>query len=172
MGLAGSARGQVSSAGGDRTPRDRAPRCSRGGLGISRVAMLRLGLGTSGISIGATSVDPRYAHLQREAVIWRIIPLAYRYMERLTGTDRQTLIRRIPMIGAAIERIEEDHVDVEFFPDRPDLYSAEVLPGLCADSLGSRKGCRSTPSIPQVSHSRRSGLPTSGRTRVSSDPER
>jgi phenylalanyl-tRNA synthetase beta chain len=29
------------------------------------------------------------------------------------------------MLGSDIERIEEDHVDVEFFPNRPDLYSTE-----------------------------------------------
>ncbi|NMC88835.1 MAG: phenylalanine--tRNA ligase subunit beta [Methanomicrobiales archaeon] len=69
-----------------------------------------------------------------------IIPLAYRYMERLTGTDRQTLIERIPMIGADIERIEEDHVDVEFFPDRPDLYSAEGVARAMRGFLGIEEG--------------------------------
>ena len=34
-----------------------------------------------------------------------IITLPYRYLERLTGTDRKTIIERIPMIGADIERI-------------------------------------------------------------------
>ena len=29
------------------------------------------------------------------------------------------------MIGADIERIEEESIDIEFFPDRPDLYSVE-----------------------------------------------
>ncbi len=69
-----------------------------------------------------------------------IIPLAYRYMERLTGTDRQTLIERIPMIGADIERIEEDHMDVEFFPDRPDLYSAEGVARAMRGFLGIEEG--------------------------------
>jgi len=51
--------------------------------------------------------------------------LDYSDLEELTGSDRDTVINRIPMIGADIERIEESSIDIEFFPDRPDLYSVE-----------------------------------------------
>jgi phenylalanyl-tRNA synthetase beta chain len=54
-----------------------------------------------------------------------IITLPYDYLEALVGTDRETILSRIPMFGADIERIEEDHADVEFFANRPDLYSTE-----------------------------------------------
>jgi len=54
-----------------------------------------------------------------------IITLPYEDLEELTGTDKDTIIERVPMIGADIERIEEDSIDIEFFPDRPDLYSVE-----------------------------------------------
>jgi phenylalanyl-tRNA synthetase beta chain len=54
-----------------------------------------------------------------------IITLPYDYLESLVGTDRETILSRIPMFGADIERIEEDHADVEFFANRPDLYSTE-----------------------------------------------
>jgi phenylalanyl-tRNA synthetase beta chain len=54
-----------------------------------------------------------------------IITLPYKYLEALVGTDRETILSRIPMFGADIERIEEEHVDVEFFANRPDLYSTE-----------------------------------------------
>lgn len=54
-----------------------------------------------------------------------IISLSYKYLERLTGTDRDTILKRLPMIGSEIERLEEDHADVEFFPNRPDLFSVE-----------------------------------------------
>lgn len=54
-----------------------------------------------------------------------VITLYYEDIEALIGTDRDTFIKRVPMIGADIERIEEDHIDIEFFPDRPDLYSPE-----------------------------------------------
>ncbi|AFV22622.1 phenylalanyl-tRNA synthetase subunit beta [Methanolobus psychrophilus R15] len=54
-----------------------------------------------------------------------IITLPYNDLEELTGTDKDTIIKRVPMIGADIERIEEESIDIEFFPDRPDLYSVE-----------------------------------------------
>ncbi|MDD2339258.1 MAG: phenylalanine--tRNA ligase subunit beta [Methanosarcina sp.] len=54
-----------------------------------------------------------------------VITLQYDDLEELTGTDKETIIKRVPMIGADIERIEEEYIDIEFFPDRPDLYSVE-----------------------------------------------
>ncbi|MGV8076146.1 MAG: phenylalanine--tRNA ligase subunit beta [Methanosarcina sp.] len=54
-----------------------------------------------------------------------VITLQYDDLEKLTGTDKETFIKRVPMIGADIERIEDEYIDVEFFPDRPDLYSVE-----------------------------------------------
>jgi phenylalanyl-tRNA synthetase beta chain len=54
-----------------------------------------------------------------------IITLPYNDLEELTGTDKDTIIKRVPMIGADIERIEKESIDIEFFPDRPDLYSVE-----------------------------------------------
>lgn len=54
-----------------------------------------------------------------------VITLHYEDLEKLTGIDKETIIKRVPMIGADIERIEDESVDIEFFPDRPDLYSVE-----------------------------------------------
>lgn len=54
-----------------------------------------------------------------------VITLYYDDIEELSGLDKETVIKRIPMMGCDIERIEEDHVDIEFFPNRPDLYSPE-----------------------------------------------
>ncbi len=54
-----------------------------------------------------------------------VITSYYDDLEELSGIDKDTIIRRIPMMGCDIERIEEDHVDIEFFPNRPDLYSTE-----------------------------------------------
>ncbi len=54
-----------------------------------------------------------------------VITLYYDDLEELSGLDKDTVIRQIPMMGCDIERIEEDHVDIEFFPNRPDLYSTE-----------------------------------------------
>lgn len=54
-----------------------------------------------------------------------VITLHYEDLEKLTGTDKENIIKRVPMIGADIERVEDEYVDIEFFPDRPDLYSVE-----------------------------------------------
>ena len=77
-----------------------------------------------------------------------IIRLPYEYLERLTGTDRETIINRMPMIGADIERIEEDHIDVEFFPDRPDLFSTEGVARAMQGFLGLESGINEYPVTP------------------------
>ncbi|RLG21738.1 phenylalanine--tRNA ligase subunit beta [Methanosarcinales archaeon] len=54
-----------------------------------------------------------------------VVRIEYSDVEELIGIDIKTFLDRLPMIGADIERIEEDYVDVEFFPNRPDMYSVE-----------------------------------------------
>ncbi|MBC7085951.1 MAG: phenylalanine--tRNA ligase subunit beta [Methanomethylovorans sp.] len=69
-----------------------------------------------------------------------VITLDYKDLEKLTGTDRKTIISHIPMIGADVERVENDHVDIEFFPSRPDLYSVEGTARAMRGFLGIEKG--------------------------------
>ncbi|ABS55176.1 phenylalanyl-tRNA synthetase, beta subunit [Methanoregula boonei 6A8] len=69
-----------------------------------------------------------------------IISLSYKYLERLTGTDRETILKRLPMIGSEVERLEEDHADVEFFPNRPDLFSVEGAARAMRGFLGIETG--------------------------------
>jgi len=65
-------------------------------------------------------------------------------MERLIGASRETIMSRLAMMGADIgKRAEKDHVDVEFFPDRPDLYSAEGVARAMQGFLASRRGSSS-----------------------------
>ena len=47
-----------------------------------------------------------------------VISLPYAYLEELVGSDRDTILSKIPMFGADIERIEADHADIEFFANR------------------------------------------------------
>ncbi|CAD6493446.1 MAG: Phenylalanine--tRNA ligase beta subunit [Candidatus Argoarchaeum ethanivorans] len=54
-----------------------------------------------------------------------IVTLYYDDLEGLTGVKKESIIEQIPMIGSDIERVEKDHIDIEFFPNRPDLYSVE-----------------------------------------------
>lgn len=69
-----------------------------------------------------------------------IITLPYQYLERLVGTDHETILARLPMIGSDIERVEADHADVEFFPDRPDLFSPEGVARAMKGFLGIETG--------------------------------
>jgi phenylalanyl-tRNA synthetase beta chain len=40
---------------------------------------------------------------------------------------KDELIERLPMIGADLDKVEEDEINIEFFPDRPDLASVEGI---------------------------------------------
>ncbi len=71
-----------------------------------------------------------------------VITLHYDDLEELSGLDKDTVIQRIPMMGCDIERIEEDHVDIEFFPNRPDLYSTEGVARALKGFLGIETGIR------------------------------
>ena len=73
-----------------------------------------------------------------------VITLPYRYLERLTRTDRKTILDKIALIGSDVERLEDDHADVEFFPDRPDLFSPEGVARAMQAISGSRPGCPCT----------------------------
>jgi phenylalanyl-tRNA synthetase beta subunit (EC 6.1.1.20) len=69
-----------------------------------------------------------------------VIRLYYHDLEELVGADRDLILERLPMIGADIERLEKDYADVEFFPDRPDLYSPEGVGRAMRGFLGIRTG--------------------------------
>jgi phenylalanyl-tRNA synthetase beta chain len=71
-----------------------------------------------------------------------VITLYYDDLEELSGVDKNTMVERIPMMGCDIERIEEDHVDIEFFPNRPDLYSTEGVARALKGFLGIETGIR------------------------------
>lgn len=69
-----------------------------------------------------------------------VISLPYKYLERLTRTDRKTILDKVALIGSDVERVEEDHADVEFFPDRPDLFSPEGVARAMRGYLGIETG--------------------------------
>jgi len=41
--------------------------------------------------------------------------------------SKEDLIEKIPMIGADFDKIEDDKISIEFFPNRPDLSSVEGI---------------------------------------------
>ncbi len=69
-----------------------------------------------------------------------VIKLPYKYLERLTGAEREKIIDRLPMMGSDVERIEEKQIDVEFFPNRPDLFSVEGVARAMRGFLGIETG--------------------------------
>ncbi len=71
-----------------------------------------------------------------------VVTLYWDELEKLVGVDRKTIIEKLPMLGCDIERIEDDHVDVEFFPNRPDLYSVEGVARALRGFLGIEKGLK------------------------------
>jgi phenylalanyl-tRNA synthetase beta chain len=77
-----------------------------------------------------------------------VITLPYKYLERLTRTDRKTILKNVPLIGSDVERTEEDHADVEFFPDRPDLFSPEGVARAMRGYLGIETGLPTYPVKP------------------------
>lgn len=69
-----------------------------------------------------------------------VIRLYYEDLEELVGADRNLILNRVPMIGSDIERLEDEYADVEFFPDRPDLYSPEGVARAMRGFLNLEKG--------------------------------
>jgi len=69
-----------------------------------------------------------------------VISLHAAYLERLVGADREEIFSRLPMMGADIERMDEEKADVEFFPDRPDLFSPEGVARALRGFLGRESG--------------------------------
>ncbi|RLF62588.1 MAG: phenylalanine--tRNA ligase subunit beta, partial [Thermoplasmata archaeon] len=41
--------------------------------------------------------------------------------------SKDKFLERIPMIGAELDRVENNKVSIEFFPNRPDLLSVEGI---------------------------------------------
>jgi len=54
-----------------------------------------------------------------------VIKLFYDDLEALTGVSIEKIKARLPLMCADVERTETEYMDVEFFPNRPDLFSVE-----------------------------------------------
>ena len=71
-----------------------------------------------------------------------VITVDSKDLETLSGIDRQKIIDNVSMIGAEVERIEEETIDIEFFPNRPDLYSVEGVSRAMKAFFGISPGLR------------------------------
>ena len=58
-----------------------------------------------------------------------VISFDYNDFINLLGHEisKEELTEKLPMIGADLDKIEDDEISIEFFPDRPDLASVEGI---------------------------------------------
>lgn len=56
-----------------------------------------------------------------------VISIDYNDLISLLGEDmsRDEILEKIPLIGSDIDSVDGDTLNIEFFPDRPDMYSVE-----------------------------------------------
>ena len=69
-----------------------------------------------------------------------LVTVNFKDLEQISGLDKDTVLENISMIGAEIERVGEDSVDLEFFPNRPDLYSVEGVARASRTFIGNKRG--------------------------------
>jgi phenylalanyl-tRNA synthetase beta chain len=56
--------------------------------------------------------------------------------------SKEELIEKLPMIGADFDKVEDDEVSMEFFPDRPDLVSVEGIARAARSFFGFETGLK------------------------------
>ncbi len=71
-----------------------------------------------------------------------VITLIWKELEALVGAKREEILKRLPMLGCDIERSDEEILAVEFFPNRPDLYSIEGVARALRGFLGIESGLK------------------------------
>lgn len=71
-----------------------------------------------------------------------VINLEWKELEELVGASRELILKRLPMLGCDIERVDEETISVEFFPNRPDLYSIEGVARALRGFLGIETGLK------------------------------
>ena len=76
-----------------------------------------------------------------------VISIEYDDLIELLGqkVEMKKLVEMIPMMGADIGKIDYTQMDIEFFPDRPDLYSVEGVARALRGFLGFDKGLQKYP---------------------------
>jgi phenylalanyl-tRNA synthetase beta chain len=57
----------------------------------------------------------------------------------------EELVEKVPMMGASIEGVEGDEMEIEFFPNRPDLYSVEGIARALRGFFGLETGLQTYP---------------------------
>ena len=55
---------------------------------------------------------------------------------------KNELIEKLPMIGADLDKVEDDEISIEFFPNRPDLSSVEGIARASRSFFNFEKGLK------------------------------
>ncbi len=73
-----------------------------------------------------------------------VVNFEYYDLISLLGMDIEMdeLIRKIPMIGVSVERVEGNEISIEVFPNRPDLLSVEGMARALRAFFGIEKGLK------------------------------
>ncbi|MCS7119496.1 MAG: phenylalanine--tRNA ligase subunit beta [Archaeoglobaceae archaeon] len=71
-----------------------------------------------------------------------VINLKWKELEKLVGANKDLILKNLPMIGCDIERIDDETISIEFFPNRPDLYSIEGVARALRGFLGIETGLK------------------------------
>ena len=76
-----------------------------------------------------------------------VISLDYNDLVSLLGqkVSKEDIVAKLPMLGSDVESVEGDTLNVEFFANRPDLYSVEGVARALRGFLGFEKGLVSYP---------------------------
>lgn len=71
-----------------------------------------------------------------------VISIEFSDFKDLLGAKitQDEFIETVPMIGADVERVDGEQIDIEFFPNRPDLYSVEGVARAIRSFLGHKPG--------------------------------
>lgn len=70
-----------------------------------------------------------------------VVELDWDELTEMSGASRERIEEKLPMMGADVERVLPDAIDVEFFPDRPDLFSIEGVARALRAFLCGESGC-------------------------------
>ncbi len=61
--------------------------------------------------------------------------------------DKDQFVEKVAMLGSDVSKFEGDELEIEFFPDRPDLYSVEGVARAMRSFLGFETGLKQYPLI-------------------------
>ncbi len=76
-----------------------------------------------------------------------VITMSYRDLVGLIGQDisQDELLEILPMMGSDIDSVDGDIMNIEFFPNRPDLYSVEGVARAVRGFIGAETGLAEYP---------------------------